>query len=173
MAHYVKCMYCNKSFDRDKVPFKQINRRYAHFECWIRHESNKSQDDKDKDALEEYIKKLFNEPYVNAKIKKQILQFREEYQYSYSGIRKALIYAFEVKRMDISQSNGGIGIVPYVYKDAYNYYYALWLAHQKNKDKELSDYIPQKTEIRILNPERSVMRKKKFGFLDEEESDGE
>lgn len=172
MAHYVKCMYCDKSFDRDKIPFKQIGRRYAHFECWIRHEANKTQDDKDREALEEYIKKLFNEPFVNAKIKKQITQFKNEYQYSYSGIRKALIYAFEVKKYDINKANGGIGLVPYVYKDAYNYYYALWLAQQKNEDKDLSDYIPQQVEIHIPVPERTVMRKNKFSFLDEEEIDG-
>jgi hypothetical protein len=59
-----------------------------------------------------------------------------------------------------------------VYKDAYNYYYALWLAQQKNEDKDLSDYIPQQVEIHIPVPERTVMRKNKFSFLDEEEIDG-
>ena len=31
MAHYVKCFYCGKTFDRDKIPYIKINgRRYAH-----------------------------------------------------------------------------------------------------------------------------------------------
>ena len=33
-THYVKCLYCNKYFDRDKEPFVKVNsRRYAHKMC--------------------------------------------------------------------------------------------------------------------------------------------
>ena len=70
---------------------------------------------KDKEELNEYIKKLFKIDYVDARIQKQIKQYVEEYHYSYSGIRKALIYFFEIKGNSIEKSNGGIGIVPYVY----------------------------------------------------------
>lgn len=172
MAHSVKCMYCGKSFDRDIIPFKQIGRRYAHFECYIHHEANKTQDEKDKEDLESYIMKLFNESFINAKIKKQIAQYRSEYNYTYSGIRKALVYAFEVKKNDLKKANGGIGIVPFVYKDAYNYYYSLWVATQKNAEKDLSEYIPQQVEVHIPVPTCEKMRRKRFSFLDEEEIDG-
>ena len=34
MAHLVKCYYCGKTFDRDKIPFIKVNaRRYAHTNC--------------------------------------------------------------------------------------------------------------------------------------------
>ena len=59
--------------------------------------------------------------------------------------------------------------------DLYNYYYNLWLAKQKNEDKDLSQFIPQTIEIRITSPEREPHKKPRFSFLDEEEvtADGE
>ena len=66
--------------------------------------------------------------YVDARIQLQIKQYINDYNFTYSGIRKALIYFYEIKGNSIDKANGGIGIVPYVYKNAYNYYLALWQA---------------------------------------------
>jgi hypothetical protein len=84
-------------------------------------------------------------------------------------MKKALIYHFEVKKGDIKQANGGIGIVPYVYEQARNYYYQIWLAQQKNADKVLNDYIPDVITIKIKNPKREPKKRSLFDFLDEEE----
>ena len=44
IIHKVKCKYCGKIFDRDKVPFKQISaQRYAHYECAVAAENLKKQ----------------------------------------------------------------------------------------------------------------------------------
>ena len=49
IIHKVKCKYCGKIFDRDKVPFKQISaQRYAHYECAVAAENSKKQEDRDK-----------------------------------------------------------------------------------------------------------------------------
>jgi hypothetical protein len=112
--------------------------------------------------------KLFNISYIDAKIRKQINQYVNEYNYTYSGIKKALIYFFEIKGNSIEKSNGGIGIVPYVYQNAYNYYLALWQAQQKNDKKIIKDYIPNIKEIVIPSPERKVKKRPLFSFLDEE-----
>ena len=77
-------------------------------------------------------------------------------------------YWFEVKHNDISKSKGGIGIVPYIYNDAYNYYYAIWLAKETNKEKMVEDYRPTVREIRIRRPERRVKKRRRFEFLDNE-----
>lgn len=60
-------------------------------------------------------------------------------------------------------------IVPYVYQKAYNYYYSLWEAQQKNKEKIIEYYVPKVKEIIIPAPERKVKKRKNFSFLDEEE----
>ena len=125
-------------------------------------------EEKDKLELEEYILKLFKIDYVDARIRKQINQYREEYNYTYSGFRKGLTYFYEVKGNSIEKANGGIGIVPYVYQHAYNYYLALWQAQQKNQDKVLNDYVPRVKEIVIPRPQRKVKKRELFTFLDEE-----
>ena len=71
--HKCKCVYCQNIFDRDKLPFVQISeRRYAHKECADKIQSQKTQDEKDYDALADYIEKLFGVGYISAKIAKQI-----------------------------------------------------------------------------------------------------
>ena len=59
---------------------------------------------------------------------------------------KSLVYFYQVKGNPISKANGALGIVPYVYQDAYNYYYSLFMAQQANKDKTL---ITKTKEINI------------------------
>ncbi len=169
MAHIVKCYHCGKKFDRDKVPFVQVSqRRYAHKECSMSDEEKQSQAEKDRLALEEYIMKLFKTDYVDPRIRKQMKQYVDEYNFTYSGIHKSLTYFFEVKGNSIEKANGGIGIVPYVYQQAYRYYYSLWEAQQKNKDKVVVEYVPVVKEIVIPVPQRQVKKRKVFSFLDEE-----
>ena len=173
MAHRVKCYYCGKTFDRDKLPYVQVSaKRYAHQECSLTEEEKSNKEEQDKYDLENYIMQLFKTDYVDARIHKQIKQYREEYNYTYSGIRKALVYFFEIKGNSIEKANGGIGIVPYVYQQAYNYYLALWQAQQKNQDKIIIDYIPKVKEITIPKPQRKIKKQNLFTFLDEEKESG-
>ena len=171
MAHQVKCLYCGQIFDRDKVPFIQVSkRRYAHKECSMSEDEKKLQENKDREELYDYIMKLFNISFVDPKIQKQIKKYIEENNYTYSGIKKALVYFFEIKGNSVEKANGGIGIVPYVYTQAYNYYYSLWLAQQKNEDKIVQEYIPKVKEIVIPIPEKNPRKRKLFSFLDDEEN---
>lgn len=169
MAHKVKCYYCGKIFDRDKEPFIQINsRRYAHIKCGEKHQQDEEKINNDKINLENYIKKLFNVQTIDTRIQKQIKQYIEKYNFSYSGIHKALIYHYEVKGGSIDKSNGGIGIVPYVYQNAYRYYYSLWEAQQKNLHKDVQSYQPIIKEITIKKPKRNIKKRVFFSFLDQE-----
>ena len=168
--HVVTCKVCGKKFDRDKCEFVQLSpRRYAHLSCSQTEEEKISQEEKDRKELEEYIMRLLGESFINARVRKQIKTYREEYQYTYSGILKALKYFYEVKKNSIEKANGGIGIVPYVYKDSFNYYYSLWLAQQRNESKKIEMYVPKVKEVRISRPVARLKKKRKFSFLDEEE----
>ena len=128
----------------------------------------KAQEEKDKQELDDYIIKLLKIDFVDARIRKQINKYVEEYNYTYSGIKKALIYFYEIKGNNIEKANGGIGIVPYVYKNAFDYYFALWQAQQQNQDKVISDYQPKIVEVTIPRPQRKIKKRKLFTFLDEE-----
>lgn len=128
-----------------------------------------NKEDLDKMKLEQYINKLFHTDYVDPRIQKQIKNYIKEYNFTYSGILKSLVYFYEVKQNPVEKSNDGIGIVPWVYKQAFNYYYAIWLAQQKNTDKTVENYIPKETEIVIPRPKPKPHKKHLFSFLDDKE----
>ena len=146
-------------------------RKFAHTTCFMREQEKIKKEEKDAQALEEYIVILFQLEYLNPRIRKQIKEYVEQYGFTYSGILKTLQYWYEVKKNDITKANGGIGIVPYVYTQAKNYYHSLWLANEKNKDKNIEDYIPIIREVKVLSPQRKIKKKKKFSFLDDEEKE--
>lgn len=169
MAHYVICSICGERFDRDKIECEKTSaRRYAHVECIKRKENEKTKEEIDKEELEQYIMQLFDITYITPRIQKQLKTFIEEYKYTYSGIKKALIYFFEIKNNSIEKANGGIGIVPYVYNQSYEYYYSLWLAQQKNENIDIQKYTNNTVEVYISSPKRKPKKRKLFSFLDKE-----
>ena len=130
---FVKCIYCKQIFNKKEEEYIQIsNSKYAHLAC---SELEAKREKTDAEKLDDYIMKLFNYDYVPPRAKKQINQFIKEYNYTYSGMLKALVYFYEIKGGDREAAHDGIGIIPFIYQDAYNYYYNLWLAKQKNEDK--------------------------------------
>ena len=162
----VVCAYCKKPMSKKDADCVMIgNGKYVHKAC---QDLEENREKTDKEKLENYIKELFNIPYIEPRVKAQIKKYVEEYNYTYSGIQKALYYHYELKGGDKSKANGGIGIVPYVYQNAYNYFYELWLAQQKNKDVEVELYTPKVKEITIPRPQRKVKKRPLFSFLDEE-----
>ena len=172
MAHVVKCLYCGKTFDRDKYKdFIAVNsRRYAHTECYNNYIAQLSQEEKDLKALEEYIKNLLELDDITVKIRKQINDYHTKQNYSYSGILRTLQYFYEIKGNSTDKANGGIGIVPYIYQEAYNYFYHIWMAKQTNAVKPIEQYVqPEEVIIKISVPKRKEKKKQLFTFLDEED----
>ena len=171
MSHIVKCAICQKTFDRDKIQaVKHGARRYSHYECEPTGEKVPLvKKDEDLQKLLEYINILFKGQQNQAKVNQSIKKFHSELGYSYSGIQKALYYFYEIKHNSIDKANGGISIVPFVYKDAYNYYYDLFMAQQRNENKK--PFIERVREIIIKPPK--VEKPVKLFDLDKELGDGE
>lgn len=167
MARKTKCPICELMFDRDTCEFIHHKNRYYHKVCYDSMLSQLQTDSKEQVELEEYILKMFKLDQINARIRKQIKDMRTQYGYSYSGIHKSLIYFFDIKGNSIEKANGGIGIVPYVYQDAFNYYYSLHLAQEKNKDKVVTDYVIEGKEIVIKSPKRKPKEKRLFNLEEE------
>lgn len=170
--HIVKCKICGQQFDADKEPSVKVSStRYAHKKCVENPEAVLSPEDLDKMELENYLLQLFNLQYVEPQMKKMIQKFIEQDNFTYSGIRKALIYFYEVKGNPIDDKGKTLGIIPYVYEESRRYFYSLWQAQQSNADKDIESYKPKIKEISIPVPEVKERRKKLFSFLDESEVD--
>jgi hypothetical protein len=139
MASRVKCKYCNEVFDRDKNAFIKVGSRYAHKECTPKEGS-----------LEEYkrltdlIKEIFTPSPSNwALIGKQIKGFVAK-GLTYVEIHDALFYFYKIKKQQPEKAKG-IGIVPFVEKDAQRYFQTARDNYTLKRKIENSDYI-KKTE---------------------------
>lgn len=172
MAHIVTCVYCGGRFDRDKVSFVQIsNRRYAHEACSKQRTTSISQEELDYNNLLNYIKQLFNITNIPATIKKEIMDFRKEYGYTYTGIQKTLYWFYELKGNSIEKANGHLGIVPYVYDDASNYFYKVFVAKAAASSMQIN-VLPKKQYIIHSPLVTTAMKQKRFFDFEWEDNNG-
>lgn len=151
----VKCLYCGEIFDRNNpdISFVKIKNRYAHTECHERHLSNITQEEKDIEAFFEYTKHLFGKSYNYLATKKMAERYVKENNYTYSGMLKTLKWYYEKEKHPLDKSNGSIGIIPYVYNQAMQYYYSLYQIQQLNKNKDISHFtLPKERVINIESP---------------------
>ena len=166
------CFWCHKAIEIDNpkvIPMPELPNRYVHIECSKKHPEN------DLEKLMIYIIQLYKlkENYIPPAQMKQVTQYEKEYEFTYSGMLKALKYWYEVKKnpLDI---NRGIGIIPYIYKQAKEYYYALYLSDLQNQQiKNYNEFIPKDIEVKIKPPERKIQKRNLFSFLDEDNINGE
>lgn len=114
----VKCLYCNKLFYKDDVPYKQVGRRYAHLSCY---EEYHDPDDDYIGKIYEIVKEVFGSAYnywaiegMRAKMLRDGITNKEIYQ--------SLYYWYKVKGSSTAKANGNIGIVPYIVDDANDYF---------------------------------------------------
>ena len=166
MAHaWVKCLYCGEQFDRLAEPNIKLGRRYAHKSCYESQDAGELKKQKDEHDFFEYIKKLYGQDYNYVQIHKQAENYVKQYNFTYSGMLKSLKWFYEVKGNSKEGSNGGIGIIPYIYEEAKKYYLNLYLAQQRNKD--IQGYTLEVKEIVIASPRMYVAPPKLFDLGDD------
>lgn len=174
--HQVKCLYCGKVFDAQPegegvIWFKPRTNRYAHISCGKKEANKASAEDNDFNELYKYVKKEQGDNFNFVLFKKVTDAWKKEYNYSYSGMLKSLLYFYEVKGNSKEKLKAGsIGIIPFCYVQAYNYYYSIYMASQHagtgnyNKDAKI--------EVEIDPPIAHTAPPKLFN-LDMEDDDEE
>ena len=134
----VKCLYCGKTFDRNSEDYVKPNeRRYAHKECY----ENRSPEEKAKDEIFLKTKKWFGEDYDKKKITFQLNRYLNDGKTALN-ILKALEYFYIEKGNSFAQANGGIGIIPYIYDEAIEY----WETKDKIKNRKVQK---DETEFKV------------------------
>lgn len=154
----VKCKYCGEMFDRTKVPYVEVSsRRYAHKECAEKQISQQTKDEQDYLALENYIMNSMG-LLTSAKIKKQIMDYHQNYNMTFTGMLKTLQWFYDIKGGDKELANYGVGILPYIYDEACHYYYNLYVSQQVNREKKFEDFKPDTIhkEISFPKEERKI-----------------
>lgn len=158
IARLVKCPFCGESFNREETKYIHYKNRYWHVNCY----NEKFPNEEDKEKLRTYIKQLFNINQLSVLINKQIKDYTKEYNYTYSGILGTLIYCYEIQKMDIKKAKG-IGIVPYNYENAKNYFQQK-KAEQKRvieESKNIKERKIQKVKVKI-NIANNIKKRRKM-----------
>lgn len=117
----------------------------------------------DRDALWYYIFRLFGQNSEDKPVSDWNVTQMQKFKamgMPYRGQLLTLKYFYEVQKHDLKKANGSIGIIPYVYGDAKNYY-----EKQAQKADEVTRAIRaqlEKDRIEIhYNPDDYIGRKKK------------
>lgn len=157
----VKCLICDEYFDKNNEECIKINNRYIHKNCYLNTEEGM------KIQLEEYIKKVMHIEKITPLIKKQIITYYNIEHYSYQSILITLKYFYEIKNGDYRKAKG-IGIVPFVYDEAQQYYNQLL----EYKNNIINTHYQKVNEIYEINlPKRKFRRKIDLIPLVEESKD--
>ena len=177
-AHKVTCRLCGKQFDINSIQGVKIgNLRYAHKTCAdeanVQYElvpipepvkNKRTKEKEDREKLIEYAKEHLGDAYVRTKVEKQIREFHNTDSYTYSGMLKTLIWFYEIQGNSWDKAQGGIGIIPYVYKDAMNYYYAIYLAQLAGQSIVKEDLQVKVREVVIDPPVKYIQPPKLFNL---------
>lgn len=134
----VKCLICEKIFDREKEPCVKIGRRYAHLSCAEKDNPTLAQEEKDKDAFYQMVKSIYGEDYNFMMINKQATDYIKQYGYTWSGMTGCLHWFYNINHGNLEEGHGGIGIIPFIYDEVKKYYQNIYKAQEKNRDKGLA-----------------------------------
>ena len=144
----VKCPYCKEQFDRNSVPFIKVGRRYAHVQCQKDYEANGPQEEKDKAAMYEYISQAYGKKYNYVLIKRQVDNYLKKGM-TYKEITLCLKWFYDIAQNPVGDAKG-IGIVPYIYKDAKAYYQMI--AKAKAANAQIHNYKAKDIKITVSAP---------------------
>lgn len=128
----VKCPICQQYFDRSVEEFVHFKNRYYHKRCF----DQVDKIDIVKQKIYDLMREVLGDKYSQARISQQINQFVKD-GLSVNVIYKTLLYWYKVKESSAAKANGGIGIVPYVYEEALDYYEQKEKIRLRNKNIEV------------------------------------
>ena len=146
-ANIKKCLYCGKDIDisTERYCMARTN-RYAHVECY---EKNYTPDEEYIGKIYTFLKEEVGISYDYPQCEKQRLSFIKKMGYTNEGILNALRYFYLVKKQSPEKSGNRIGIVPYVYNEAKEYYENIESKKKKIK-KEITKQLSNSDRVVVV-----------------------
>lgn len=149
----VKCKFCGETFIRELTDYVVINsKRFAHKACYDKAVAEMTEEQRCEFQLTNYIKSIFKIDAIPQSVHFQLQNFRNK-GYTNKGMLKALQYWFDVKH-NKPTSNITVGIIPYIYEDAHNYFKNLLIINEKNEAKPIVQEEEKVWEVHIPPPKR-------------------
>lgn len=147
----VKCAYCgSQTVDKKSNDYTRYNDKNYHLKC--------AQLQKEKDDFFKYLCLVLGLKAPGPRIYSQANSFITKYHFTYAGMQRALYYLYEVKKHKdpYSIENKTIGLIPYCYEEAQNYFDRVEV---KREQAETINKIAQANE-KIINVKMVEGKKK-------------
>ena len=150
----VKCKVCGETFIRELTDYVQDGpRRYSHRACVEKRGKEAQEEAEAEMQVYNYLKRIFKLQAITPGLHWQIKKFLQS-GYDYRGIYKSLTYWFEVKHNKPNLENPNIGIIPFIYNTAHDYYSDILLAQFKNEAVPIIQEQETVWEVHIPPPQR-------------------
>lgn len=173
--HIVHCRICKKEIDTlSETNWVRMNANmYYHQDCYSNWKSPKSnkQDEEYIGLIYDFLTQDLKADYNYFLCEQQRKNFLKDHMTN-KGIYFTLKYFYEVKNNQWEKGHGGIGIVPYAYKDSQTYWTNREIA-QKGFMEALEEQIKSRAsrEVRKIKPNTNKI-KSKYSLDDIGEEDG-
>lgn len=149
MARKVKCPECGTFNDKENAVCH--NSRYYCKVCY----ENKIRESQDYKELIAYICELYQIDAPTGFMLKQIKDFKEQFNYTYRGIKSTLRYFYEISEGNDVGNSMGIGIVPFVYEEAKKFYIDKKAIKESMDDCDIEKMQENKRIVNIKKEDKS------------------
>lgn len=148
-----KCKWCNEWVDKSLNDHTKTNVGYYHNPCYQQFELNKQH----LKELHDYISKVYNVEFPTGWMLKQIKEYKTKRNYTYKGMELTLRFIYEVENKYLREaSDSGLGLIPYFYEKAKQYYINLYSVTQSATNIEIDNT----SEIIYLKPPTNKKKNK-------------
>lgn len=153
------CRICKEKINKEKDDWiMPSNLYYYHRKCYEDWKASTPVTDREyKSFIYDFISRDLKVSYDYHMIEAQINKFVKENKCTIKGIFFTLKYFYEVKKNDWDKGHGGIGIVPFVYNEACNY----WILREKESNGIVAQIERQMKEAEKREVKTVVRQNKK------------
>lgn len=170
MSYNPSCRICKVLIDKKKEIegvdwIMPSAKHYYHKSCYETWKANLLEGEK-KDAdwislIYDFLARELKVSYNYFLCNKQIQKFQRENKINPKGIYFTLKYFYQIKH-NPWEGNGGIGIVPYVFKEAKDY----WIQQERKKRGLLKEIEKQAIEQQVIKIKRNNIKRDKYNLDD-------
>lgn len=160
MARKVKCPECGTYNDKENTVYH--NSKYYCKICF----ENKQKEAQDYKNLVAYICELYQIEAPTGWMLKQIKDYKEQFNFTYRGIKTTLHYFYEIQKGNSVEDSMGIGIVPFVYDEAKRFYIEKKAVKDSLKDCDLEEIGNRKKTIHINRERKTQNKYKEMALID-------
>ena len=166
-AALVECRTCHMPIDKVKekegIDWIQPSKGwYYHKECYETWKASPSTDEDWILMIFDFLARDLKVSYDYFLCKAQIEKFWKTDKINPKGIYFTLKYFYEIKGNSFQKGHGGLGIVPYVFTDAKNY----WIEQERKKHGFMKELESQAKEKSIVKLTRRNKRREKYNLDD-------